>query len=111
MRRGWFLLAGLWCARAWAQAEKIGGLPSLTAVLVMATGIIGAVSATALLNLLRIRDYSVRGFATGVAAHGIGTARAFQVNQEAGAFAALGMGLNGVLTAILVPVMAAWMPH
>ena len=62
-------------------------------------------------NLLRIRDYSVRGFATGVAAHGIGTARAFQVNQEAGAFAALGMGLNGVLTAILVPVMAAWMPH
>ncbi|MCY1302398.1 Inner membrane protein YohK [compost metagenome] len=96
---------------AMGVAEKIGGLPSLTAVLVMATGIIGAVSATSLLNLLRIRDYSVRGFATGVAAHGIGTARAFQVNQEAGAFAALGMGLNGVLTAILVPVMAAWMPH
>lgn len=96
---------------AMGVAEKIGGLPSLTAVLVMGTGIIGAVSATMLLNLLRIRDYSVRGFATGVAAHGIGTARAFQVNQEAGAFAALGMGLNGVLTAILVPVMAAWMPH
>ncbi|MCY1239252.1 Inner membrane protein YohK [compost metagenome] len=96
---------------AMGVAEKIGGLPSLTAVLVMATGIIGAVSATSLLNLLRIRDYSVRGFATGVAAHGIGTARAFQVNQEAGAFAALGMGLNGVLTAIMVPVMAAWMPH
>ncbi|MNY40903.1 Inner membrane protein YohK [compost metagenome] len=96
---------------AMGVAEKIGGLPSLTAVLVMATGIIGAVSATSVLNLLRIRDYSVRGFATGVAAHGIGTARAFQVNQEAGAFAALGMGLNGVLTAIMVPVMAAWMPH
>jgi putative effector of murein hydrolase len=96
---------------AMGVAEKIGGLPSLTAVLVMGTGIIGAVSATSVLNLLRIRDYSVRGFATGVAAHGIGTARAFQVNQEAGAFAALGMGLNGVLTAILVPVMAAWMPH
>ncbi len=96
---------------AMGVAEKIGGLPSLTAVLVMATGIIGAVSATSLLNLLRIRDYTVRGFATGVAAHGIGTARAFQVNQEAGAFAALGMGLNGVLTAIMVPVLAAWMPH
>lgn len=96
---------------AMGVSEKIGGLPSLTAVLVMATGIIGAISATGLLNLLRVRDYTVRGFATGVAAHGIGTARAFQVSQEAGAFSALGMGLNGVLTAILVPVMAAWMPH
>ena len=96
---------------AMGVSEKIGGLPSLTAVLVMATGIIGAVSATGLLNLLRVRDYTVRGFATGVAAHGIGTARAFQVSQEAGAFSALGMGLNGVLTAFLVPVMAAWMPH
>lgn len=96
---------------AMGVSEKIGGLPSLTAVLVMATGIIGAVSATGLLNLLRVRDYTVRGFATGVAAHGIGTARAFQVSQEAGAFSALGMGLNGVLTAILVPVMAAWMPR
>lgn len=62
---------------AMGVAEKIGGLPSLTAVLVMATGIIGAVSATKLLNLPRISDYTVRGFATGVAAHGIGTARAF----------------------------------
>ncbi|ABF09804.1 putative murein hydrolase (TIGR00659 family) [Cupriavidus metallidurans] len=96
---------------AMGVSEKIGGLPSLTAVLVMATGIIGAVTATGLLNLLRVRDYTVRGFATGVAAHGIGTARAFQVSQEAGAFSALGMGLNGVLTAIMVPVLAAWMPH
>ena len=96
---------------AMGVSEKIGGLPSLTTVLVMATGIIGAISATGLLNLLGVRDYTVRGFATGVAAHGIGTARAFQVSQEAGAFSALGMGLNGVLTAILVPVLAAWMPH
>lgn len=96
---------------AMGVAEKIGGLPSLTAVLVMGTGIIGAVSATKILNLLGMRDYSVRGFATGVAAHGIGTARAFQVNEEAGAFAALGMGLNGVVTAVLVPVLAAFVPH
>ncbi|ESJ12187.1 LrgB family protein [Cupriavidus gilardii] len=96
---------------AMGVAEKIGGLPSLTAVLVMGTGIIGAISATKILNLLGMRDYSVRGFATGLAAHGIGTARAFQVNQEAGAFAALGMGLNGVLTAVLVPLLATWMPR
>jgi putative effector of murein hydrolase len=92
-------------------SEKIGGAPSLTAVLVMITGILGATTTTRLLNLLRIREYSVRGFATGIAAHGIGTARAFQVNQEAGAFAALGMGLNGILTAVLVPLLAGWIPH
>ncbi|TWG85736.1 putative murein hydrolase (TIGR00659 family) [Cupriavidus gilardii J11] len=96
---------------AMGVAEKIGGLPALTAVLVMGTGIVGAVSTTKLLNILGVRDYVVRGFATGLAAHGIGTARAFQVNQEAGAFAALGMGLNGVLTAVMVPMMAAWMPR
>lgn len=85
-------------------AEKIGGLPSLTAVLVVSTGIIGAVLAKYILDALRIADHAARGFAVGVAAHGIGTARAFQVSEEAGAFAGLGMGLNGVLTPLLVPL-------
>jgi predicted murein hydrolase (TIGR00659 family) len=86
-------------------AEKIGGLPSLTAVLVVCTGILGAVSARGLLNLLRIEDHAVRGFAVGVAAHGIGTARAFQVSEEAGAFSALAMCLNGIATALLLPLL------
>ncbi len=86
-------------------AEKTGGLPSLTAVLVILTGILGAVLATWTLNLLRIRDWRVRGFAIGVAAHGIGTARAFQVNEVAGAFASLAMGLNGLATAVLLPLL------
>ena len=89
-------------------AEKIGGLPSLTAVLVISTGIIGAVIARWLLNAIRIDDHAVRGFAVGVAAHGIGTARAFQVSEVAGAFSALAMGLNGVATALLVPLIAPW---
>lgn len=88
-------------------SEAIGGLPTLTAVLVILTGIIGAVFVTPLLNLLRIRDWRARGFATGVAAHGIGTARAFQVNETAGAFAGIGMGVNAVLTAILAPLIIA----
>jgi predicted murein hydrolase (TIGR00659 family) len=86
-------------------AEKIGGLPSLTAVLVVCTGILGAISARGLLNLLRIEDHAVRGFAVGVAAHGIGTARAFQVSEEAGAFSALAMCLNGIATALLLPLL------
>ncbi|HXV12439.1 MAG TPA: LrgB family protein [Burkholderiales bacterium] len=88
-------------------AEKLGGIPSLTAVLVILTGVSGAVMAKYVLDALRIRDFGVRGFAVGVAAHGIGTARAFQVSEEAGAFAGLGMGLNGLLTAVLVPVVVS----
>jgi predicted murein hydrolase (TIGR00659 family) len=86
-------------------AEKIGGLPSLTAVLVIMTGIVGATTATSLFRLLRIREDSVRGFAIGVASHGIGTARAFQVSELAGAFAGLAMGFNALLTALLAPVV------
>ncbi len=86
-------------------AEKLGGLPSLTAVLVVATGVIGAVLARGTLNLLRIEDHAVRGFAVGVAAHGIGTARAFQVSETMGAFAGLAMGLNGLATAFLFPLL------
>ena len=84
-------------------AERIGGAPTLTAVLVLATGSLGAVIATPLLNALKIRDWRARGFATGVASHGIGTARALQVNDTAGAFAGIGMGLNAVLTALIAP--------
>jgi predicted murein hydrolase (TIGR00659 family) len=86
-------------------AEQIGGLPSLTAVLVILTGILGAVVATWTLDALRIRDWRARGFATGLAAHGIGTARALQLNEVAGAFASLAMGLNGLATAILLPLL------
>jgi len=86
-------------------AEKLGGLPSLTAVLVVTTGIVGAVLARGTLNLLRVEDPAVRGFAVGIAAHGIGTARAFQVSETMGAFAGLGMGLNGMATAFLFPVL------
>ncbi len=89
-------------------SQSIGGSPTLTAVLVILTGISGAVIATPLLNLLRLKDWRARGFALGVASHGIGTARAFQVNPTAGAFAGLGMGLNAVLTAILAPLILSF---
>lgn len=84
-------------------SEQIGGLPSLTAVLVILTGILGAMLATPILNLLGIHDWKARGFAVGVAAHGIGTARAFHVSEVAGTFAGIAMGLNGLVTAFLVP--------
>lgn len=88
---------------AMGVAERIGGLPSLTAVLVILTGILGAVAAGGIYALFGIRNRAVQGFAMGIASHGIGTARAFQTSEQAGAFAALAMGLNGLLTAILLP--------
>ncbi|MFT5066470.1 MAG: putative murein hydrolase (TIGR00659 family) [Yoonia sp.] len=90
-------------------SEAIGGSPSLTAVFVITTGITGAIIATPLLNLLRITDWRARGFAVGVASHGIGTARAFQVNETAGAFSGIGMGLNALLTALIAPLIARWL--
>jgi putative effector of murein hydrolase len=88
-------------------AQLSGGLPSFTTVAVAITGISGAIMTGSLLKWLRITDPVVEGFALGVSSHAIGTARALQKNEVAGAFAALGMGLNGVITAILVPLLLA----
>jgi predicted murein hydrolase (TIGR00659 family) len=86
-------------------AEQLGGLPSLTAVLVIVTGIFGAMVGPLLLNVIGIRDWRAHGLAIGTASHGIGTARALQVNETAGAFSGLAMGLNALATAILLPLI------
>jgi putative effector of murein hydrolase len=94
---------------AMAVSDSLGGLPPLTAALVIATGIIGAIVVTPLMNALGIRDYAARGFAAGLTSHGIGTARAFTVNPVAGVFAGVAMGLNAVATPVLVPVILRWL--
>lgn len=90
-------------------AESLGGSPTLAAVLVLLTGIVGAVMVTPLFNAMGITDWRARGLAVGVAAHGIGTARAMQVHPTAGAFAGIGMGLNAILTALLAPLVLGLM--
>ena len=90
---------------AMGVAEQIGGIPSLTAVLVILTGILGAMGFPAFFRLIGVRSHATQGFAVGLTAHGLGTARAFLVSEEMGAFSALGMGLNGVLTAVLLPLL------
>ncbi|HUD30482.1 MAG TPA: LrgB family protein [Novosphingobium sp.] len=91
---------------AMAVAGQLGGIPALAAVIVLFAGVVGAMVATPLLDALGLRDYRARGFALGVAAHGIGAARAFQVDATAGAMASLGMALNAVVTAALLSVVA-----
>ncbi len=90
---------------AMAIVEQLGGLPSLTAVLVLFTGILGAMVGPMVLNLIGVTDWAARGLAIGTASHGIGTARALQVNEVAGAFAGIAMGLNALATAIMLPLL------
>lgn len=90
---------------AMGLTERLGGLPSLTAVLVILTGILGATIGPVVLTALGIKDWAARGLAIGTASHGIGTARALQVNEVAGAFAGLAMGLNALATALLLPLL------
>ena len=85
-------------------AELIGGLPSLTAVVVILSGIVGAALGPLVLNIAGVTDWRARGLAIGTAAHGIGTARALSVNATAGAFSGLAMGLNALATALLLPL-------
>ena len=92
---------------AMAISEQIGGIPALAAVMVILTGIIGIIVATPLLKAIGIRDPRALGLAIGTAAHGIGTARAFQIGTLAGTFAGAAMALNGFLTALLVPLLAS----
>lgn len=89
-------------AVAMAISSGLGGDPALTAAVVISTGICGAMIVTPLMNAMRIRDYGARGFAVGLASHGIGTARAYSVDQVAGVFSGIAMGLNAVLTSLIV---------
>jgi len=84
-------------------AERIQVSPTLTAVYALSTGVLGAILGRYVMDALKMRQWWQRGFALGVASHGIGTSRAFSVHPEAGTYASLGMGMHGVLGAVLIP--------
>ena len=89
-------------------ADKIGGIPALAAVFAVATGMVGALFGKYLFDALRIpkdsAGWAARGFALGTASHGIGAARALQVNADAGAYAGLALGLQVLLASLLIPL-------
>jgi predicted murein hydrolase (TIGR00659 family) len=92
-------------------SEQLGADPSLTAVSVILTGIMGAIIVTPLMNQAGITDFRARGFAAGLAAHGIGTAHAFQVDAVAGVFSGIAMSLNALVTSLLVPLAVTLLVH
>ena len=90
---------------AMAVAEKIGATAALAAPFVMFTGVLGAVIGPIILARLGIHDDSVKGVALGLTSHAVGTARGLEISEECGAFAALAMGLTGILTALILPFL------
>lgn len=107
------LQQGLWAKSVTAPiamgvAERIGASPTLTAVYAVVTGVLGAALGRFVLDAVGCRAWWQRGAAIGIAAHGIGTSRAFTVHPEAGAWASLAMGLHGVVGAVLIPLAFAY---
>ncbi len=86
-------------------AEQIGGYPALAAGIVLITGAVGCILGPPIFKLLKIKDHAVQGFAMGLAAHGFGTAQCFSLSNLAGAFAGLAMGVTGLLSAFLIPLI------
>ncbi len=90
---------------AMGVAERIGGQPSLTAGFVLLTGLIGTGLMALVMQLARIRDWRAYGLAAGTAAHAMATARVLQQSETGGAFGGLAIGLNGLITAITIPLL------
>ena len=87
-------------------AEKAGGIPSLTAVIVVAVGIFGSIVGPFVMKVLGIESRIARGLALGASSHGLGTSVAIQIGAIEGALSGLAIGLMGIMTAILVPVIS-----
>ncbi|MFT3800625.1 MAG: LrgB family protein [Burkholderiaceae bacterium] len=97
---------------AMGVADRIGGVPALAAVFAVITGLTGALSGKYLFDLMGLRTdadgYIDRGFALGTVSHGIGAARALQVDGGAGAFAGLALGVQVVIASLLMPLLYGW---
>ena len=91
-------------------SEQIGGQPSMTVVFVIVTGIIAAMLSGKFFDWIGVRDWEARGLAAGISGHGIATAQILSINETAGAFAGLAIGLTGLFTAILLPIAMRLLP-
>ncbi|AHJ12165.1 LrgB family protein [Sulfurospirillum multivorans] len=90
-------------------AQDIGAIPSLAMGFVVITGLLGALFGTFIFKLLKIKHDAAKGFALGLISHAVGTARAFEISENAAAFSALAMGLIGVFIAVLLPIVIGFL--
>ena len=92
-------------------SEKLGGIPTITAIAVILTGITGAVLGPRTLKLLRINRPAAKGLAIGTSAHAIGTSRALEIGEKEGAAAGLAIGIAGIITALAAPLLVSLLIH
>ena len=86
-------------------SNAVGGIPSLTAAVVIVVGLFGAICGFKLLQVGRVASPIAQGLSMGTAGHAVGTSRAMEVSGKYGAYASLGLTLNGILTALLSPTI------
>lgn len=92
-----------------AASNTLGGNPTITAILVIITGIVGMVIASIFINKAKINNYVLRGLILGVTAHGTGTAKAYEHNTKTGVIASLAMIIMGIVTSVIVPMAASFL--
>lgn len=90
-------------------ANDIGANASLAVGFVVITGLLGALIGTPIFRLLKIKHDAAKGFALGLLSHAVGTARAFEISENAAAFSALAMGLVGVFIAVFLPIVVGFL--
>lgn len=85
--------------------NSLGGVESITVVCIIATGIFGNILGEQILKLGRIKNPVAKGIAMGTAAHAMGTSKALEMGEVEGAMSSLSIGISGILTVIIVPIM------
>ncbi|QZT38625.1 LrgB family protein [Halosquirtibacter xylanolyticus] len=93
---------------AMGVTEALGGIPALTAGIVVSVGILGAIIGEGFMKLIGVTNAKSQGMAIGTASHALGTAKIAPKSEQHGAYAALGLAMNGVLTAIIAPIIMPW---
>ena len=88
-------------------SEQIGGIPSVTIIAITVTGITGAVTAPAVCRFCRIKHKVAQGIAIGTASHALGTTKAMEMGEVQGAMSGLAIGIAGLFTAVVAPVLTA----
>lgn len=92
-------------------SSAVGGIPPLTAAVVICTGIFGGMTGFRIIKMSHITSSIAGGVSLGTAAHAIGTSVAMERSERYGAFSSLGLTLNGLLTSMLAPLILSFMGY
>ncbi|HJF74014.1 CidB/LrgB family autolysis modulator [Gallibacterium anatis] len=90
---------------AMAVSHTIGGVPTITVVLVIIAGLVGSVFGYSIVKLLKLKRSEAIGLSIGAASHALGTAACMDVDKQAGTFSSISLVLCGVITSLCAPLL------